>query len=256
MKQILILTICILIGCSSFATTTPTKVMVRAKAKDAKFIGSSIGGAHVIIRKVSSGEILAEGITQGSTGNTTLIMKTPKERNMNLADENTAGFEATLELEEPTYVRVEVQAPTNQKQATVVASTELWVIPGKDILGDGIVVEIPGFVVDVLQPRTHQVLTLNNLSDSKVTIEANVVMMCGCPITQGGLWDANQMEVTAIIKKDGKQHIEVVLDWQDTNAFSSQWEVSSPGLYEVIVYAYNPQTGNTGVDKVNYIINE
>lgn len=106
---IALLSICI----NAFATET--KLMVRAKAKDAKFVGSSIGGAHVIVRNTQNGEILAEGNTVGGTGNTNLIMKSPHERYMQLSDDKTAGFLAVVDIDEPTFVRVEVLSPVNKK---------------------------------------------------------------------------------------------------------------------------------------------
>ncbi len=69
-----------------------TEVMVRVKSKDAKFIGSSIGGAMVLIKNAETGEVLASGKTSGSTGDTELIMKQAHSRNQRLTDENTAGF--------------------------------------------------------------------------------------------------------------------------------------------------------------------
>ena len=71
MKKSILLLALLSICMNAFATET--KLMVRAKAKDAKFVGSSIGGAHVIVRNTVNGEILAEGNTTGSTGNTDLI---------------------------------------------------------------------------------------------------------------------------------------------------------------------------------------
>ncbi len=65
-------------------SATETKVMIRAKARDAKFIGTSLGGAHIIVRNKLNRKILAEGNTAGSTGNTDLIMKTPKIRGIQL----------------------------------------------------------------------------------------------------------------------------------------------------------------------------
>jgi len=203
MKKVLLTTLLIFLANFLFAQTA-TRVIVRAKAKDAKFIGSSIGGAQIIVRDKATGEILAKGVTEGSTGNTKLIMNTPKARDLQIAEKSTAKFEAALALTEPTFITIEATAPMNQKQAAVTATTELWVIPGKDILGDGIVIEIPGFVVNVLAPRTHQSISLASLENSELSIQANIVMMCGCPITSGGMWDANQMEVRGILKKEGK----------------------------------------------------
>lgn len=230
----------------------PTKLMVRAKAKDAKFIGSSIGGAKVIIRDAMTGEVLSRGITEGSTSNTSLIMKEPHERYKPITDEQTAGFMAEIEIEEPKFLTIEVIAPVNQPQASVKAQTQLWLIPGKHIDGEGVVLEIPGFVVNVLSPQTHEFI-----KPSAIKLKANVVMMCGCTISNGGLWDAEKMEVQAIIKKDGNQVKTVMMSVQDkVNTFEADVDIKEPGTYEAIVYAYDDRTGNTGVGKVNFIVGE
>lgn len=254
MKKIIFLIILCLFSLNIYAT--PTKVTVRAKSKDAKFIGSSMGGALVIIRDRSTDEILAKGKTEGTTGNTNLIMSDPKERYKSISDEETAKFVGEIDLEEPTFVRIEVFAPFNKKQATVAASTEVWLIPGRDILGDGIILEIPGFVVDIINPRTHQYIPLASLENGIIDIKANVVMMCGCPISDGGIWDSNQMLVKALIKKDGKKVTELALRIRSTSLFEAKYEVESAGTYEVIVYAYSLKNQNTGVNKTNFIITQ
>jgi hypothetical protein len=134
-----------------------TKLVVRAKAKDAKFIGSSMGGAFVVVKHAETGEILAKGKTAGSTGDTQQIMNTPKTRDLQLSTQGAAKFETTLQLDEPTFVTIEATAPYAQAQSHVTSSTQLWMIPGKDITGDGVLLEIPGFAVDVLSPQAHEV---------------------------------------------------------------------------------------------------
>ncbi len=42
-----------------------TEVVVRAKARDGKFIGSSIGSAWIRIRDADNGMLMAEGPTEG-----------------------------------------------------------------------------------------------------------------------------------------------------------------------------------------------
>jgi len=250
-KSILVLAL-LAICMNAFATET--KLMVRAKAKDAKFVGSSIGGAHIIVRNTLNAEILAEGTTKGATGNTNLIMKSPHERYTQLSDDGTAGFLAVINIDEPTFVRVEVLSPINKKNAQVHASTELWLIPGKHILGDGVVIEIPGFVVDILQPNTHQYIALESIKESGLEIEANIVMMCGCPIEKDGIWDSNSMEVKAIIHKDGESFGEIILDNPSQNTFTGNLKIKEGGYYQITVYAFDATTGNTGVDKINYVV--
>lgn len=252
MKKSILLILLLFSGITALATET--KITVRVKAKDAKFIGSSLGGAHVIIRDKTNNRILAEGKTSGSTGNTDLIMNTPKRRGASITDEQTAKFLATINIDEPTFVNIEVLSPFNNKQARVKASTELWLIPGKHILGDGIILEIPGFIIDILKPRTHQYISLNTVKDTPIQVKANIVMMCGCVINKGGLWDSGDMEVKGILKKDGEHIKDIDLSLTETNLFEGNIAVDSAGNYELIVYAYNPESGNTGVDKVNYVI--
>ncbi|MBO0330159.1 hypothetical protein [[Muricauda] lutisoli] len=254
MKKSILLLALLSICINAFATET--KLMVRAKAKDAKFVGGSIGGAHVIVRNTLNGQILAEGETTGSTGNTDLIMRSPHERYTQLSDEKTAGFLAIVDIDEPTFVQIEVVSPINKKNAQIHASTQIWLIPGKDILGDGVVVEIPGFVIDILKPNTHQYIPLDAVPDSGLLIEANIVMMCGCPIQKDGLWDSNLMEVKAMVKKDGEAFKEVTLNNPEQNTFKGNLEIEEAGYYQITVYAFNSKTGNTGVEKINYVIRE
>ena len=237
-------------------SATETKVMIRAKARDAKFIGSSLGGAHIIVRNKLNQKILAEGNTTGSTGNTDLIMKTPKIRGNSIADDQTGGFMATIDIDEPTFVNIEVISPLNSKQAQAMVSTELWLIPGKNILGEGIILEIPGYIIDILKPRTHQYIGLKTIKDKPFLFQANIVMMCGCVIEKGGVWNSDEIEVTGILKKDGKFVKNIDLSWVSTNLFEGSHIINTAGNYELILYAYHEKTGNTGVDKVNYVVFE
>ena len=228
-----------------------TEVMVRVKSKDAKFIGSSIGGAMVLIKNAETGEVLASGKTSGSTGDTELIMKQAHSRNQRLTDENTAGFLATLDLEEPVFVTVEAHAPYNKKQARVMSSTQLWLLPGKDITGEGLILEVPGFVVDILSPQTHERIS----EDRTITIKANVVMMCGCPVTPGGIWDAEKYEVKAILSREGTKVSELELKAGDKPSTFTAETTLEKGLYELLIYAFDPVSGNTGLDRTNFIVN-
>src|SRR5665648_93926 len=89
------------------------------------------------------------------------------------------------------YKRQEAYGPLAQPQAAHRVVSSQWVIPGRGHTGgDGWVVELPGFVVDVLAPPAHVKLK----GVSKVDVRANVVMMCGCPIEPGALWDGDKYE--------------------------------------------------------------
>lgn len=251
LKRYFVLILILLFSSSSqILRAQETNIMIRVQSKDAKFIGSSIGGAKIIVTENMTGKILAEGITSGSTGDTEIIMNEPVKRGQRLSDEDTAGFMASFDIEEPVFVTIEALAPVNKKQALVRSTTQLWVIPGKDITGDGIVLTVPGFVVDILSPQTHEIIS----PVEEITIQANVVLMCGCPVTEGGMWDASKYEVKALITENGeiKQSIDLKVA-QKPSTFNGKATLA-PGNYQITVYAFDPVAGNTGVDKTNIII--
>ena len=112
----------------SSGLAVPTKLVVGIKARDAKFIGTSMGGVLVLVKDACTGEILAKGIAQGSTGDTKLIMKTPKERYTKLIVGNTAKFVAVLDLKEPRKVKIIARGPLAQPQAMQEVSVTTWLV--------------------------------------------------------------------------------------------------------------------------------
>lgn len=226
-----------------------TRLVVRAQSKDAKFIGTSMGGALIRITDAQTGGLLAKGLTEGSTGDTQRLVAEATERYGQLHTEGAAKFETTLELSEPVFATIEAMAPYAKKQAQVTSSTQLWLIPGKDITGDGIILEVPGFTIDVLSPQTH-----SRTSESEISIKANIVMMCGCPVSNGGVWDSSGYEIRALVKHNNEIAGSVPLSFTGTaSTFEGSYDVPEPGVYEIIVYAYDEKTGNTGVDKTTVI---
>lgn len=251
MKTIIFLIGCFIASFSFAQEFIPTELVVRAKAKDAKFIGSSVGGAFIRIKNADTGEVLVEGLTEGSTGNSNLIMKKPKGRYDTIGD-GAASFSAILNISQPVFLTVEVLTPYIKRQAHVLSQTQTWLVPGKPIDGEGLVVEVPGMIVDVLSPNTH---IYTSIANSPFEIKANVVMMCGCVITNGGLWDGEQLDVSAIIYKDGEYFQTIKLAMQnDMNIFRAEFVPDSPANYRVLVYSYDPKTGNTGVDQTSFVV--
>lgn len=132
----------------------PTNIMIRAVAHDAKVIGDHVGGARITIRDLTDGRILAQGIQKGETGDTQRIMIDPRQRGRKVFDTpGTAGFLATLDLTGPTPVEISAEGPLAFPQALQKVSTTLLLIPGHDVLGDGIVLEIYGLIVTIEQPE-------------------------------------------------------------------------------------------------------
>jgi hypothetical protein len=127
------------------------------------------------------------------------------------------------------------------------------VVPGRHVVGgDGWRLELPGFVVDVLEPPAHVRLPATT---EKLALRANVVLMCGCPIEPKGLWDADRYEVRARVKRNGQDAGEVLLRFAGkTSQFEADLPVAGAGSYEVVVYAHDPANGNTGLDRTTFIV--
>lgn len=241
----------VLFAVSMAAHAEPTEITVRVLSRDAKFIGSSMGGAQVTLRDAHTRELLATGLTVGSTGNTRSVMHADGGRRARLTDNDAAAYETVLDLVAPRLVEVEVLAPMAQAQAANRVTAAQWVIPGGHLSGgDGWVIEMPGFAVDILAPSAHSRL---EGATTEVEIRANVVMMCGCPIEPGGLWDADRFDVSAIVVRDGVALGRHKLAFAGTTSqFSLRLPLTAAGLYDVTVYAYDPENGNTGLDRVTF----
>ena len=237
------------------AVAEPTAIDVRVISKGSKFVGTSMGGAEVVIRDAETGEILAQGRTEGTTGDTEKIMIEERPRHAPVSTEDAAVFQALVGILEPRRIEVTARGPLAQRQSANTASVTQWLVPGRPVTGgDGLVLELPGFVVDVLAPPAH--ITISEPAPS-VTVRANVRMMCGCPVTPDGLWDANEFEVAGIVYRDGKRLGEVPLEYAGAESlFQAAFPVDEAGIYEVAVFAYDPANGNTGVDRTTFIVTE
>ncbi|HMB37894.1 MAG TPA: hypothetical protein VKO85_02365 [Wenzhouxiangellaceae bacterium] len=235
------------------AAAEPTDVTIRVLSRDAKFVGTSMGGARIVLRDVHTGEVLASGVTEGGTGNTSMIMHRDGGRRTRMADGSAASFSATLDLDEPRLIEAEATGPAAQPQAEQRVSATQWVVPGRAPGGrEGWILELPGFAVDVLAPPAH-VRFSGDLE--QVEVRANVTMMCGCPIEPGGLWDADGYEVEMIVVRNGERIDSRPMAYAgQTSQFAGEFEVGESGVYAITVYAYDPRTGNTGLDRTTFIV--
>lgn len=230
-----------------------TEIVVRVISKDAKFIGTSIGGTLITIRDVDSGELLAKGVTKGDTGDTKRIMVMDKKRSDSLSTDGSAKFVATLDITEPRLIEVSAYGPLAQRQSANKVSATQWIVPGKHInAGDGFLLQMPGFIVDVMDPPAHIKLTG---APQIMKLRANVAMMCGCTLEPNGPWDPSKFEVKALLKRNGEAMGELPLEYAGAiSQFAATWDVKQAGTYQATVYAYDPVNGNTGVDSVTFIV--
>ncbi len=244
-----------LLGALGFAATglmagpavgqsVPTRLLVRAVSRDAKIIGTNVGGAEVTIRDVETGSVLAQGTQLGSTGSTELIMTKPRERGGTVFDtEDAGGFLATLEISEPTLVEVTAEGPLGTPQAVQRSSKTLWMVPGKDVLGEGLVLVLNGFTIRLESPMPEGTFP----GGEPIGVRVHVEMLCGCPITPGGLWDADRIEVVARLLSGGEIVAETALGYAgESSKFEGALLRLNPGEYWLEILAIDPERANFG----------
>lgn len=224
------------------AQSEPTRVLVRAVSHDAKVIGSNVGGARITIHDVASGEVLASGVQKGSTGDTRTIVVEPRARGATVFDvEGTAGYTADLSLEAPTRVEITAEGPLGTPHAAQRAVKTVLLVPGVDVVGEGVILELNGFTVVIESPTERAAF------DGTIPVRARVTMLCGCPIEPGGLWDADRIRVVARIVRDGEVVAEAPLPYAgETSTFAGSVP-SADGAAELQVLAIDPARANFGI---------
>jgi hypothetical protein len=156
------------------AEKIPTKVIVRVVSKDAKVVGSGVGGAFVRIKNLETGEILAQGKQEGGTGDTDRIMAQPHKRGEPLYGTPDAAFYlAEILLDKPTQVEIFAEAPLAYPHAVQKGSKTITLIPGKHILGEGLIIELNGLIVNILSPSPKE----NLKREEAVLVRAEIRML-------------------------------------------------------------------------------
>lgn len=71
----------------------------------------------------------------------------------------------------------------------------------------------------------------------------------------GGMWDAEKLEIMALVKRNGKAAGDFPLKYAGKpSQFQTSLPIKAKGVYEITVYAYDPANGNTGLDKVTFAV--
>lgn len=220
------------------ATAEPARVVVRVLSQDGKFIGDHTGGARITIRDAQTGKILAQGVTKGGTGNTERIMRS-SGRSPLLKSDDAAAFVAEVDIARPTLVDLDVAGPLGRPQSLVHVKSQRWIVPGEPVdVGNGWMVELPGLAITPTSSR----------DGSRLLVRAKVELMCGCPITPGGEWDASEYDVTAIVWSNGRRLSTAPLAFVSSpGTFGGSVDLPEDAGAQVYVEATNKRTGNAGV---------
>lgn len=225
-----------------------TRVVVHAAAHDAKLMHDPVGGAAIRIVDTETGKVLAEGVQRGSSGSTDKIVRQPRERGASIYDTpDAATFETTLALARPTTVRVTATGPLDYPHAQQRTSKTLTLVPGEHVTGDGIVLTLHGFIVEVLRPNVRSVSP-----GETIDVRARVRMMCGCPTEPDGLWDANRYTIrAALVGPEGKVGAQTPLSFAGTTSeYEGTLTVPSEDATQLRVLAVDAERANSGTATV------
>ncbi|MCW8193848.1 hypothetical protein F6455_03485 [Proteobacteria bacterium 005FR1] len=237
--SILLLLAMVATGASPLVQAEKTELKVLVRSNDAKFIGSGVGGLNVTVANAQTGELLASGQIAGATGDTEALMKSGQTRGQSPVSEDAANFRAQFDLKRPTQVLVTATGPLNFEDGAQTITTTLWMVPGKDMVDPGLVLHMPGLLTDLEEL---------NRNGRELSLTAEVTMMCGCPITKDGLWDSDNFTTVAQLYRGGELVKEAPLTFTGTtNQFAGSIQAPEAGDYQLVIYSWQQNTGNTGV---------
>ena len=223
----------------------PTTVVIRAIAQDAKIIGSGVGGAQITIRDARSGEVLASGIQEGGTGDTEAILGDRPRAGGVFDSEGAAHFEATIALAEPTPVVIEAAGPLGTEHAMQRSSISLLLVPGHHILGDGVVLTLHGFTVELVDAPAEVA------GGETLAVGAKITMLCGCPTEPGGRWDSDGYDLSLALVGDTGVITSSVLTYSgETSHYQGEIVVPAglePGAFRLRIVAVQASRANAGM---------
>ncbi len=84
-----------------------------------------------------------------------------------------ALFEAEIPLSQPTQIEIYAEAPLSYPQAIQKGTKTLMIIPGRHISGEGVLIELHGLIVNILEPVSATGLK----GGKKIKVKAEVKML-------------------------------------------------------------------------------
>lgn len=238
-----------LVGMAGSARAERTDVEVRVIARGTKFLGGYMAPVRVVLTDADTGEILAQGLTAGTTGNTQKIMGGGRAK---VSTDDSAAFRTSLDIDRPRRVALSVTGPLSQPQATNTATSTQWILPGRHLTArDGWLMELPGLIVDLASPVAYEWIQ----AGEAVPLRAGVAMLCGCAISASGPWHAGDTEVEVHVTVNGAEAQRHLLQFDpDTAMFGVDIPTHGPGLYELEVRAWMGPSNNAGVAHTAFFV--
>ena len=236
----------------------PTTVLVRVVAHGAMVLGREVGGARVTITDVETKQVLATGIQQGEAGDQNQIMRTPHLMEEPVYSARPAAvFTTTLELRKPTLVEITAEGPLAHPASMQHASQTVLLIPGHDLINDGIVLHLYGYIVQIEHPKPGQSL----MAKDDVKLRASVRTLSGTLVRPHGDWDSRKIRIYGelLIGNRIVERLQMFYS-NETGTFDAPFFVPKPdeapdGIVLRVV-ATDLTTGNSGVGRADCTVTQ
>lgn len=227
----------------SSTTIVPTQLIVHVVTHDAKLIGTAVGGVQITVREVSSDRVLATGLHEGATGDTKRLMETPRVRGERLfTSSDGARYQTTIPLSAATLVEVTAEGPLGYPDQMARTTKRLMLVPGRHLTGDGLVLEMHGYVIDLLMPDS----TLGVSANARLAVRARVRMLCSCPTGPDAMWKVS--DVRARLIRDGLVVHDVLLPYAGVpSEYAAEFPALAAGQYTLEIIASSPDIATFGV---------
>lgn len=232
----------------------PTTILVRVVAHGSMVLGKEVGGARITIADAATKQILATGLQQGEAGDQNQIMRTPHLMEEPLySSRPAAAFTATLDLLRPTLVEVTAEGPLAYPAAAQRISTTVWLIPGKDLTQDGIVLTLYGYIVQIEHPTPGESL----MAKDDVPLRVSVRTLSGALVRPHGDWDSRKTHIYGEVMIGDRVLERLQMFYSGERAtFEAPFFVplpkDAPDGITLRVIAADPAGGNFGIGQSRY----
>nr|WP_233992839.1 hypothetical protein [Salinibacter altiplanensis] len=113
-------------------------------------------------------------------------MRKPRERGSSIYEApGAAKYETTLDLSEPTRVRITAEGPLDYPHAMQTATKTMLLMPGEDATGDGITLTLHGFIVEVFIVEVLSPAADDLVPGEEISVRARVQMRSVSSFTDG-----------------------------------------------------------------------
>ncbi len=227
----------------SASTVVPTQLTVHVQTHDAKLIGTAVGGVRITVRDVDNDRVLATGLHEGATGDTKRLMQTPVTRGDRLfSSSDGARFQTSIPLSAPTLVEITAEGPLGYPDQLVSSSKRLTLVPGRHLTGDGLVLVMHGYIIDLVAPDSSLVVAASR----RTNVRARVRMLCSCPTGPDQLWKVN--DVRARLIQNGMVLHDAVLPFAgEGSEYAGELPSLAAGQYMLEIVAASPDIATFGV---------